>query len=332
MTHAVPGAQQTLPQTGRPSGHSPTQAPFMHLEPFGQQTLPQMVSPLGQAQTFPAAAVARQTKPGGQQMLPHMTWPAGHGLTQAPFTQFVPAGQQTLPQMARPSGHVLVQTPLSQCVPDGQTVPQAPQLALSVLILTQTGANVPHRTVPLGQPHLPSTQSWPAGQIVPHAPQFALSWLRLPQTVPHNVCPLGQPPQWPWTQCSPRRQRWPQLPQLRTSLARLVHLPWQQAPWQQTKAAAVSPHRSLLLGQCRQTLWQCSRLSSPWNRLQYSWQALRRSAASSALSLFPKPNQDMQLAPKTPPSRQIACRREIPLARDLATSSNGLIMRDPFLR
>ena len=177
-----------LPQTGRPSGQLPTHAPSTHFEPRGQQTLPHIASPAGQPQTLAlVVGVARQTKPGGQHTLPHKAWPVGHGLVHLPLTQVVPAGQQTLPQMARPSGQVLTHLPLTQCVPEGQTVPHAPQLALSLLILTQTGATVPQETVPSGQPHLPSSQTWPAGQMVPQLPQLALSLSRLTHTVPHSV-------------------------------------------------------------------------------------------------------------------------------------------------
>lgn len=114
-----------------------------------------------------------------------------------PPTQTVFGEQQMLPQTARPSGQVLTHLPSEQCVPDGQMLPQAPQLALSVLVLTQIGAVVPHGVVPFGQPQTPSLQTCPAGQMLPHLPQLALSLLRLTQTSPHRVVPVGQPPQWP---------------------------------------------------------------------------------------------------------------------------------------
>ena len=198
-----------------------------------------------------------------------------------PFTHMVPAGQQVVPQTARPSGQVLTHLPPTQWVPEGQILPQAPQLALSVLVLTHTGATVPQRVVPFAQPHFPLTQTWPAGQIVPQAPQLALSLFRLTHTSPQRVVPLGQPPQCPCAHSSPRLQRWPQLPQLRTSVARLVHLPWQQVPLQQTREAAVSPQRWLFDEHATHTFWQRSRLSSPWKRLQYSWQSSFRSVSAA---------------------------------------------------
>jgi hypothetical protein len=131
----------------------------------------------------------------------------GHGFVHLPSTHTVPAGQQALPQMARPSGQALVHLPATQCVPEGQILPHAPQFALSVFVLTHTGASVPHRVVPLGQPHLPSVQTSPGGHIVPQLPQLALSVCKLTQTSPHSVVPVGQPPQWPCAHAWPRLQR-----------------------------------------------------------------------------------------------------------------------------
>ncbi|MFO0605277.1 MAG: hypothetical protein U0324_19010 [Polyangiales bacterium] len=66
--------------------------------------------------------------------------------------------------------------PLEQRVPAPQTVPQPPQLLLSVAVLT----HVPlHDTWPVGQAQAPTTQSWPPVHTRPQAPQLLLSAARL---------------------------------------------------------------------------------------------------------------------------------------------------------
>ena len=53
-----------------------------------------------------------------------------------------------------------------------QAVPQPPQLAVSVCVLTQRPMQL---FSPIGHEHMPAVQVWPIGQAVPHAPQLALS-------------------------------------------------------------------------------------------------------------------------------------------------------------
>ena len=62
-------------------------------------------------------------------------------------------------------------------VPLGQTLPQAPQLALSVWRLAHV---VPQLVCPVVQynPHVPPAQMYPAGHLWPQVPQLAGSvWI-----------------------------------------------------------------------------------------------------------------------------------------------------------
>ena len=55
-------------------------------------------------------------------------------------------------------------------------MPQAPQLALSVCVFTQTAAMpAPQEVWPEGHWHAPATQVRPAPHALPQAPQLALS-------------------------------------------------------------------------------------------------------------------------------------------------------------
>jgi hypothetical protein len=111
---------------GVPSGQTPVHIPFTQVWPAGQHVFPQITA-LGHPQVKLAPVVARQVKPGGQHTGPHATWLAGHA-----------------------------QVPLTHAVPGRQTLPQVPQLALSLLKSTQV---VPQSVRPLGQPHCPFTHA-----------------------------------------------------------------------------------------------------------------------------------------------------------------------------
>jgi hypothetical protein len=88
-------------------------------------------------------------------------------------------------------------------VPAPQTVPQAPQLLLSVLGLTQ----VLLQTIsPPAHRQIPCWQFAPFWQTLPHEPQLWASVFRLTQVVPHRVVPLGQPVQTPPAQVWPGKQ------------------------------------------------------------------------------------------------------------------------------
>jgi hypothetical protein len=77
-------------------------------------------------------------------------------LMQAPLQSFSPAFGQ-------------VQAPFAQLCPPEQALPQAPQLAGSVAVVTQV---VPQSVCPVAQPQEPFEQLWPLAQAVPHAPQL----------------------------------------------------------------------------------------------------------------------------------------------------------------
>ena len=69
-------------------------------------------------------------------------------------------------------------------------MPQAPQLLLSVLSLTQAD---PHRVVPgVVQWHEPPAQTLPATHTLPQAPQLLLSVCSLTQADPQRSVPVGQ--------------------------------------------------------------------------------------------------------------------------------------------
>jgi hypothetical protein len=151
--------------------------------------------------------------------------------------------------------------PLEQDEVPGHTVPQAPQLLLSVAVFThapphevvpagqaqapaaqlvppvqalpqapQLALSVdvstqapPQAVVPAGQVHTPATQDLPPVQALPQAPQLALSVDVFTQAAPHLVWPAGQPPlQTPAVQVVPVGHTWPQAPQFLESVFRLV--------------------------------------------------------------------------------------------------------------
>jgi hypothetical protein len=73
------------------------------------------------------------------------------------------------------------QTPAMHDWPVGQAFPQRPQLATSLLVLTQA---VLQRVVVPGHAQVPPTHDCAAGQVVPQRPQLLRSALRLTQAVP----------------------------------------------------------------------------------------------------------------------------------------------------
>ena len=93
-----------------------------------------------------------------------------------------------LSQALVPLPQLVWQLPPEQAMPAGQTVPQAPQLLLSVARELQTP---PQSFSPLLQviAQRPRLQSSLAGQTVPQAPQFAGSFPRLVQMA---VAPVPQ--------------------------------------------------------------------------------------------------------------------------------------------
>ena len=109
----------------------------------------------------------------------------------------------------------LEQMPALQVCVGVQRRSHAPQLAASVLRLTQA---VPHIVCGAEQVTVlrqtPDTQLCALVQRVPHAPQLAESVLRLTQVVPHIVCGNAQPLwQRPAAHVSPSAHDWLQPPQ-----------------------------------------------------------------------------------------------------------------------
>jgi hypothetical protein len=82
------------------------------------------------------------------------------------------------------------QTPSKQVSPAGQALPQAPQLALSQQVATQTPSQLTSPSAqqsPLGQSQTPSKQVVPAGQTLPQAPQCWLSQQVSTQVPPQSA-------------------------------------------------------------------------------------------------------------------------------------------------
>ena len=74
-----------------------------------------------------------------------------------------------------------VQVLATQVCPSPHARPQAPQLPLSLDVVT----HVPLQSVwPAGHAHAPDEHRWPIAHTRPHAPQFALSLVRLAQLPP----------------------------------------------------------------------------------------------------------------------------------------------------
>jgi len=86
-----------------------------------------------------------------------------------------------LPQNDSYAGHL--QAPLTHA-PAPHVVPQAPQLAESVVGLMQA---LPHLTSGKGQTHAPALQSDPPPQTLPQAPQLLLSHCVSRQVLPQRA-------------------------------------------------------------------------------------------------------------------------------------------------
>lgn len=81
------------------------------------------------------------------------------------------------------------QAPAVQVSPAEHSLPQPPQLALSVLVLVHV---VPHTVRPVAHVHTPLTQVSAPVHAFPHVPQFALSVAVLVHPALHDVSPVGQ--------------------------------------------------------------------------------------------------------------------------------------------
>jgi hypothetical protein len=90
-----------------------------------------------------------------------------------------------------PPAQTKLQTPPEQTWPLAQALPQPPQLAGSLVVVTQAE---PHKVVPPAQvtPHLLAEQACPVAQGVVQLPQYAESLVMLTHEVPHLVVPPAQ--------------------------------------------------------------------------------------------------------------------------------------------
>jgi hypothetical protein len=122
------------------------------------------------------------------------------------------------PQRTKPIGHDVWQVPLEQMPVAPHEVPQVPQLAGSMVRLTQMPL---HSVRPGAQAQAPLTQE-PSPHEVPQLPQFAGSFCVLTQRPLHSVLPIGH---WhvPEIHDAPAAQPTPHMPQLVTSFCVLTH-------------------------------------------------------------------------------------------------------------
>ncbi len=134
--------------------------------------------------------------------------------------------------------HRLVHAPSMQLLSGFEhTVPQLPQLALSLLRFAQYGvpASAPHVVWFTSQTpwQMPLTQSWPLEQALPQVPQLLRSVLRFaqygaPASPPQSVCPLLLSPHVPLhappKQTCPAAQTLPHAPQFSLSVLVLTQL------------------------------------------------------------------------------------------------------------
>ncbi len=72
----------------------------------------------------------------------------------------------------------------------GHTLPQRPQLAVSVAVATQRPL---HTVWPAGHWHTPETHDCPVAQAFPHMPQWAVEVAVLTHVTPQRVVPAAQP-------------------------------------------------------------------------------------------------------------------------------------------
>ena len=124
------------------------------LVPAWQQLLPQQISAPGQVMQLPLTQVCVPS--GHRQLPPEQVLPPVHVTPHAPQLLFVFRYTHAPPQAVWPLGQTHL--PLKQVAPLGQTLPQVPQLAGSVWVLTQTK---PQAFWPEGQ----TTTHWPFWQV-----------------------------------------------------------------------------------------------------------------------------------------------------------------------
>jgi hypothetical protein len=103
------------------------------------------------------------------------------------------------------------QLPAWHVVPPLHTVPQTPQLALSVCRSTQ---DTPHAASPAPHVswHMPATHCWLPAHCTPQPPQLFGSVCVFAHPAPHADSPAGQL-QAPAEQLSPARHAFPHAPQ-----------------------------------------------------------------------------------------------------------------------
>jgi hypothetical protein len=164
-----------------------------------------------------ALMAASQACPvGHRRPVPHDA-PAPQGLGMV-VPQVTPSGDGALAQVSEHTHAPAVQL----CV-EVQTVPQAPQLVVSLAVSTHTPL---HEVVPEGHRQRPVEHDVPAGQRVPQAPQLFESVAVFTQVVPQVTLPAGHVHA-PAVHTCEGPQVTPQAPQLLASTAVLAQRPEQ---------------------------------------------------------------------------------------------------------
>jgi hypothetical protein len=133
--------------------------------------------------------------------------PPVHTLPQAPqlFESFVGSTQDVphtiVPLAQPPEPPVDAHAPSWHVSPVGQTLPQAPQLLLSMAVLVHvwSGAGIPSTTLfsthtlsSGGHVQVPYSHTAPMAHTPPQVPQLSASAVRSMQVVPQSVSPVGQ--------------------------------------------------------------------------------------------------------------------------------------------
>ncbi len=156
--------------------------------------------------------------------------PASHAASHTPqCIALVARSTQSSPQVTRPGSQADSHEPATH-VSSGvsQALLQAPQLALSVCVLTQL---VPHPDRPEGHSHAPSRQDCPTGQVAPQDPQLTGSVSVFTQTSLHDSVSLGHAQ-------VPPTQAWP-------GVHAMLHAPqWADVVIVSTQIVAVPPSSS----------------------------------------------------------------------------------------
>jgi hypothetical protein len=256
---------------GQFSGH--VQMPFMQVDPATHTLpqLPQLVLSLVKSKHAP----------------PHRTSAGGHGIHSPPASQ--PLTQIEIGHAHSPSTQVItpghgaahwaivvvvvelvvvllvvvldVQLPLTHVVPPPQTLPQAPQLLLSLVRSKHASSCLQKVSPATKQMQVPPVQVVASAQTEPQLPQLSGSRIRSKHSWPHRDNPAEQV-QLPLTHTRLLAQALPQAPQFLGSVVRLAQTPLQRpSPVGQQRPNSAAPCLTVGFAQFRVQqdieVWHC---------------------------------------------------------------------------